>query len=105
MREHLQKYHAKEWEDTVVEKELKGWEAIVKQRKGKAPQSDDQAAPTNYSDGGFTLEGFMKRLARFLVVDDQVMCLITLCLISHTFEITERHAYTVRTGRQPHGLP
>lgn len=55
MREHLQKYHANEWEDTVIEKELKGWEAIVKQRKGKAPQYD-QAAPTNYSDGGFTLE-------------------------------------------------
>lgn len=72
IREHLQKYHTKEWEDTVVEKELKGWEAIVKQRSTETPRSDDLATPTNYADGGFTLEGFMKRLARFLVVDDQV---------------------------------
>lgn len=74
IREHLQKHHTKEWEDTVIEEKLKGWEEIVSNRKSDAREGGE-ATPVNYSDGGFSLEGFIRRLVRWIVVDDQVSLL------------------------------
>lgn len=58
----------------MIEKKLKGWEEVEKDRlHGTKGNGDhDATTPTNYADGGFSLEGFMKRLVRWIVVDDQV---------------------------------
>lgn len=46
-----------------------------------AREGSIEAAPVNYADGGFSLEGFIKQLVRWIVVDDQVRQSFTLLVL------------------------
>ncbi|KAI0916313.1 hypothetical protein AcV5_003286 [Taiwanofungus camphoratus] len=61
IRTHLQKEHPKEWRETVILKQLKGWEELSGL---KGPKQRHHHEP-------FTKEGFLRCLIAWLVIDDQ----------------------------------
>lgn len=76
----METYHPEEHDREMVEQRLKGWEEIAARlnaRDAAAASSSDSGGskrPTSYAGVPFTLEGFIFRLARWIVVDDQVRC-------------------------------
>ena len=63
IRAHLHKYHQKEWQDTVISKQLKAWD----EQAGMAGPT-----PTRRHREPFTLKGFHYRLVKWIVANDQV---------------------------------
>lgn len=66
VRRHLRKVHGDHWVHTVVLRKLKGWEALRLKKRVEKAASEARV----YEQ--FTLEGFLKRLIRWIAVDDQV---------------------------------
>lgn len=62
----MQKHHFNEWRETVLREQLKDWEKI-----GQSGSSE--SSNTNRTREPFTMEGFLQRLARWIIVDDQVI--------------------------------
>lgn len=60
---HLSKQHGDEWHKVVVLEKLKGWEKIDCNSKAGIDSSEHAI---------FTVKGFLERLTRWIVVDDQV---------------------------------
>jgi hypothetical protein len=67
IRRHLKKEHFKTWADIVVLKKLKGWQGIHQHLKKGEPSREP-----------FHLEGFHDKLIRWIAVDDQVSCVISM---------------------------
>jgi hypothetical protein len=63
IRTHLSTHHGDTWRKVVVLEKLKGWDKVNCNFKAGIDPSEHEA---------FTVEGFLKRLARWVVVDDQV---------------------------------
>lgn len=74
IREHLSSKHSEVWQNIVFVEKLKGWNKM----KAPAGSSDTTSSSPSHllesevPKSTFTLEGFYERLARWIVVDDQV---------------------------------
>lgn len=71
VRTHLQKHHDPEWSRLVTKNKLKGWDSP----KATGPGSSRIGSDGTQHDSAktpFTVEGFLERLVRWIVVDDQV---------------------------------
>ena len=64
----MKKHHFVEWTATVLHEKLKDWEKIR-----KSNTSAGSPAGNNQPQEPFTMEGFLERLLRWVVVDDQVI--------------------------------
>ncbi|KAF7974202.1 hypothetical protein HWV62_13164 [Athelia sp. TMB] len=69
IRAHLSKYHHQQWCDTVMNKALKGWRECTASSwtSNKAGGDSSESMPRE----PFTIEGFLARLVKWIVVDDQ----------------------------------
>lgn len=78
IREHLVKYHYSAWREEVIRNELKGYENLCGPTSptSTASKNAKTSRPKSYPPGSFTLDGFILRLVRWLVVDDQVSLIL-----------------------------
>ena len=70
IREHMQKHHFNDWKATVLREQLKDWDKIGQLGFSKSSNANCTHEP-------FTMEGFLQRLARWIIVDDQVITLFS----------------------------
>lgn len=76
IRAHLSgKAHAAAWRADVIAQKLKGWENI-KVHDSAAPDPTTTANPTGARVGPFDIKVFYELLLRWIVVDDQVICML-----------------------------
>ena len=66
----MQKHHFNYWKATVLQEQLKYWDKISQLGSSKSSN-------TNCTHELFTMEGFLQRLARWIIVDDQVITLFS----------------------------
>lgn len=71
---HLQSRHGKLWQNIVVAEKLKNWEKV----KILLASVSERDAASNGAKAPFSLEGFLERLVRWIVVDNQVSASIIL---------------------------
>lgn len=76
IRDHLTKYHGDEWRREVYKHQLKGWEHYNPDGSLKDTHPSLQHQPNIDEREPFTIEGFLERLERFAVADDQVGLLV-----------------------------
>jgi hypothetical protein len=69
LRKHLADHHGNTWRKIVVLEQLKGWELY--HVDGSVREQPSKSGAGTQEREKFTLEGFLERLLRFLVVDDQ----------------------------------
>lgn len=90
IRQHLSSKHGNEWCKIVVLEKLKGWDKV-------APISGDGDADVSEP---FTTEGFLDRLVRWIVADDQVSLQLRISLqplnnIFSPFKLLNHQNYAV----------
>lgn len=69
IRKHLQEAHWLIYRELVLSHKLKGWEKIA---RGEVPEVAGGTGRANQEHEAFSLEGFYKRLLKWIAVDDQV---------------------------------
>lgn len=69
IRDHLQLKHELVYWAAVANEHLKGFEALL---ANAANSTDSANSNRNPQDKPFTLDGFIRRLVRWIAVDDQV---------------------------------
>ncbi len=95
IREHHQNYHPEEWRKSVIENQLKGWEELAFK-----PSAGVSLGPSAHSEPSepFTADGLGRRIARWIVRDDQVSWLLvafgrelqlTLCPMLQAISVVE----------------
>lgn len=70
MRRHFKKHHKKTWRVSCISFKLKNWETYIEE--GTKSTADPEHLTRRYTHSDWSLEGFLDRLVRFLVADDQV---------------------------------
>lgn len=70
IQDHMKKHHFVEWTATILCEKLKDWEKIGK------PSTLAGSPGNNQPQEPFTMEGFLKQLLCWVVVDDQVIAYI-----------------------------
>jgi hypothetical protein len=75
IRKHLRSHHNKEWKLSCIALKLPNWEAYAVEMEG----SDGVVLPVDKDE--WTLDGFLERLIKWIVVDDQVKsnCIFSIC--------------------------
>lgn len=102
----MKKHHFVEWTTTVLREKLKDWEKI-----GKSSTSAGSPVGNNWPQEPFTMEGFLERLLRWVVVDDQVITeifeiingansvLVSLSMLSRIRNFANFYYISVRTSK------
>jgi hypothetical protein len=67
---HFDAHHKKAWQLSCITFKLKNWEAYMEATSEQTKDSSQLARPYKPSD--WSMEGFLNRLVRFIVADDQV---------------------------------
>lgn len=70
IRHHIHSCHWNIYRETFLKLKLKGWEAIV---GGGVPEAAGGPKKAEKGKQAFSMEGFRERLARLIVVGDQVI--------------------------------
>ncbi len=96
IREHHQYYHPEEWRKSVIKNQLKGWEELAF-KPSAAGVSLGPSAHSALSEP-FTADGLGRRIARWIVRDDQASWLVvafgpehqvTLCSMLQAISVVE----------------